>query len=176
MSRRPFARLGAALALLLSVAGPAAAASALRPFDAASPATIRAEQAGKPFVLAFWSVTCEPCREEMGEWGRWARAHPGVAVVLVATDPASQRAAVDRMLRAHDMRGVQTLTFADEYTERVRHAIDPRWRGELPRTYFLDAAHRAEARTGKLDARWTEAWFARHDPKQPASPRPGASR
>jgi thiol-disulfide isomerase/thioredoxin len=54
-------------------------------------AALRAAQAGKPFVLAFWSVHCEPCREEMAHWGAWSRRHPGVSFVLVATDEAGDR-------------------------------------------------------------------------------------
>jgi hypothetical protein len=56
---------------------------------------------------------------------------------------------------------VQTWIFDDEFSERVRFAVDRTWRGELPRTYLYDAAHRAEARSGKLDERWLEGWLER---------------
>jgi len=50
-------------------AAPLFAAAALaaepRPFDTGSMAAIRAAQAGKPFVLALWSVHCPPCREDL---------------------------------------------------------------------------------------------------------------
>ena len=59
-----------ACALMMAVALWAAiadvgAAEPIRGFDAKSLEAIRAEHAGKPFVLALWSVTCEPCRDEM---------------------------------------------------------------------------------------------------------------
>jgi hypothetical protein len=64
-------------------------------------------------------------------------------------------------LARYDPGPVQTWIFDDEFTERVRFAVDRSWRGELPRTYLYDAAHRAEARSGKLDERWLEGWLER---------------
>jgi hypothetical protein len=47
----------------------------------------------------------------------------------------------------------------------VRYAVDPAWRGELPRTYLFDRAHRAEARSGKVSAREISEWIARAAPR-----------
>jgi thiol-disulfide isomerase/thioredoxin len=151
------ARLCTALALL---AGLSATATELRPFDAGSLDAIRAAHAGKPFVLAFWSVYCEPCRDEMPDWGSLQAKYPRVPILLVATDPPGDRAAVEQMLSRHPLGQVETWTFADDFAERVRFAIDRRWRGELPRSYFFDARHRAVARSGRLDKPWTRRWLA----------------
>lgn len=150
-------------ALLLLAAGGASVAGTpeLRSFDAGSMAAIRAAQAGKPFVLAFWSVHCEPCREEMAHWGAWSRKHPGVSFVLVATDEGADRELAAYFLARQNLGRVETWAFADAYVERLRWSVDPKWRGELPRTYFHDAGHRSEARSGKLDPAWVEGWLAR---------------
>jgi len=132
----------------------------LRPFDAGSLDSIRRANAGRPFLLAFWSLYCEPCRDEIGQWAGLGRAHPGVVVVLVATDPPQERARIADFLAKQDLRGVETWAFADESDERVRFAVDRGWRGELPRTYIFDASHRAEARSGPLDTRWIERKLA----------------
>lgn len=150
---------------LLFVASPVVAAE-LRPFDAKSMDVIRQAQAGKPFVLAFWSVTCEPCRDEMGQWGALQRKYPKVPIVLVATDPPGDRAAAKEFLARYDLGKVQTWMFNDEFDERVRFAVDRRWRGELPRTYFYDAAHHAEGRSGRVDHAWMEQWLAQQSAKQ----------
>lgn len=147
-----------AAALLLAAAG--ALGAELRPFDAQSLQAIRAAQAGKPFVLAFWSVHCPPCREELAHWGAWQRRHPQVRFVLVATDEPGDRELAASALARHDLDRVETWVVADAYVERLRWSVDPKWRGELPRTYFYDARHRAEARSGKLDAAWVEDWLA----------------
>jgi thiol-disulfide isomerase/thioredoxin len=152
--------LGACAALLLLIA-PGAQGAGPRPFDAHSLQAIRAAQAGKPFVLAFWSVHCPPCREELAHWGAWSRRHPGVRFVLVGTDGPEERELAASALARHDLDRVETWAFADAYAERLRWSVDPKWRGELPRTYFYDAGHRAEARSGRVDTAWVEAWLAK---------------
>lgn len=151
-----------ALAFLLLAFALPCAAQGLRPFDAGSMEKIRAEQAGKPFVLAFWSVGCEPCRDEMPLWKAMRKKHPRVPIVLVAADPPADHAAAGRFLRQYDPGSVQRWGFADDFGERLRYSVDKGWRGELPRTYFYDASHRGEARSGVLVKGEVEAWFARH--------------
>lgn len=133
----------------------------MRPFDASSMEAIRAAHAGQPFILSFWSVTCEPCRAEMHVWKAMRRKHPRLPVLLVATDGTGQRAAIAKMLAAHDPGPVQHWAFADDFVERVRYSVDPKWRGELPRTYLFDATHKAEAKSGVMEAGDVEAWIAR---------------
>ena len=164
MTRAPLGWVALAAALLLAAHASRVDAAApvreMRPFDAKSPESIRKTHAGKPFVLAFWSIYCEPCREEMAEWKAIRQKYPALPIVLVSTDPPSERATVIEFLRRYDPGPVETWVFADEFSERVRYAVDRGWRGELPRTYFYDAAHRAEARSGRFDPRWTEHWLA----------------
>ena len=132
----------------------------LRDFDAKSLASIAAGQAGRPFVLALWSIHCEPCIREMGQWGPLQRRYPGVQIVLVAADMPRERKKVISTLSRYDLAGVQTWAFADDFEERVRFAIDRTWRGELPRTYLYDAGGKVQARSGAADAAWVEPWLA----------------
>lgn len=150
---------GLLVAAIVMFAGTAAGAE-LQTFDAKSLDTIRAAHAGKPFVLAFWSVYCEPCREEMALWKSLRSKYPGVPVVLVTTDPPEERAAVVKFLARHNPGRVEHWAFADEFSERVRYAVDRSWRGELPRTYLFDAAHQSLARSGVPDRRWIDDWFS----------------
>jgi thiol-disulfide isomerase/thioredoxin len=133
---------------------------ALKPFDASSPHKIRRALDGRAFLLVFWSLYCDPCREEMAQWGELQRKHPDVPIVLVATDAAEERSNVAKFLRQHQLGRVETWMFADEFVERIRYAVDPGWRGELPRTYFLDAAHRAKAHSGRVDSAAVSGWMA----------------
>ena len=137
----------------------ASAHAALEPFTAKSLAAIRAQNAGRPFVLALWSLHCEPCRHEMAQWGPLAKRHPDVRIVLVSTDTAGDRARVEKFLAQHDLAGVQSYAFADAFEERVRFSIDRGWRGELPRTYLFDARHKPQARSGPADVTWIERWI-----------------
>lgn len=161
------------VALLTSgmLAAHASEPATLRDFDAKSLDGIRAANPGRPFVLALWSIHCEPCRHEMAQWAPLKRRHPNVKIILVATDLKGERPRLRTFLADHDLRGVETWAFADEFEERVRFSIDRSWHGELPRTYLFDAKHRPEARSGPAELKWIEPWLARQRPTRPAGGR-----
>lgn len=148
--------LGALLTALLS----GAVAQDLRPFDAQSLGEIKKALQGRPFVLAFWSLHCEPCREDMPHWRALRAAHPSLSVILVAADDPSEQEMVRDYLARFDLSGVQTWAFKDEFAERLRYAVDPKWRGELPRTYFYDATHRSAGRSGRISPAQWDRWLA----------------
>lgn len=163
MSARAILR-GAALAALaasVALAGAAAAAVELEPFDARTPAALRAAHAGEPFVLVFWSTTCAPCLEELPRWVALARRHRGIPIhlVLVPISGSDEVEEAKRLLERLGESGVRTAVASDDVLERVFHAVDPAWRGELPAAWFFDAAHRGERRLGRVEASWVEAWM-----------------
>lgn len=137
----------------------APAATALLPFDANTLSTLRKTHAGKPFVLAFWSVYCEPCRDEMAEWDAVKRKHPELPIELVSTDAPADRARIDAFFAKYPPGPVQKWIFSDTFSERVRYAVDKSWRGELPKSYFFDATHKPTIKSGKVDRVWIEAWL-----------------
>jgi hypothetical protein len=143
----------------------APADAALRPFDAATPAALRQAHAGRPWVLVLWSVSCEPCRAELAHWTRWRRQRPDVAIELVATDSPEEAPLAQRLLAHAGLDGAagagRQWIFADDYAERLRHAIDPAWHGEVPRSYFFDSEAGIVARSGVVDAGWLHDWYAR---------------
>ena len=65
------------------------------------------------------------------------------------------------VLARYQLDQAENWAFADEFVERVRFAVDKGWRGELPRTYYYDARHRVDVRSGRVDHRVVDAWFAR---------------
>jgi hypothetical protein len=158
MMRNPI-RYSAVLALWITLAQAALAAPPLRDFDAKSIDAIRGANAGRPFILAFWSIHCEPCLRELSQWGPLQRRHPDIRFILVATDGAAERTKVSEVLARYDVAGVQTWAFADALEERVRFAVDRTWRGELPRTYLYDRSHRFVAHSGLLDPGWLDGWL-----------------
>jgi thiol-disulfide isomerase/thioredoxin len=150
-----------ALLCAVMLASSHALALDIKPFDSATPAAIARAHAGKPYVMVLWSLYCDPCREEMHQWGELQRRHPEVPILLVSTDGLGARALTEKYLATQKLGRVQAWIFSDEFTERVRHAVDPAWRGELPRTYLYDRAHRAVARSGKIPAREISDWIGR---------------
>lgn len=144
----------------LCLAALAALAADPRPFDAASADAIRKAEAGRPFLLSFWSITCEPCREDMKVLREAQRRHPGLRVHLVNVDAPGDRAAVAAFLKRYDPGPAVRWAFADDFAERVRYGVDPGWRGELPRTYLYDARTNAVVVSGVIDAGSLERWLA----------------
>jgi thiol-disulfide isomerase/thioredoxin len=156
--------IGLALGLL-SARGLAATAAApvadLRPFTATSLAGIREANAGRPFVLAFWSLHCAPCKDEIELLASIHRKYPGIAIILVATDPPADQTRVARFLSRIKLGRIETWSFADDFVEKVRFSVDRTWRGELPKSYFFDSAHVPTVHSGTPERAWVEAWFAR---------------
>lgn len=152
--------------ILLSVLILPAAAQELKPFVGGSIKEITAARQGKPFILGMWSLTCAHCREELALLSGLLKKHPDLDLVLVATDTPEEGEAISARLRQSGLGGAQAWVFADPFVERLRFEIDPRWYGELPRTYLYDPSHKVLAFSGKPDPRQLEQWlkkyFARH--------------
>lgn len=146
------------LVLLAALAGAAAQAAELKPFVAGSMQQIRAAHARRPFVLVLWSLTCSHCQEELVQLGTLQRKHPHLNVVLISTDTPGDAAALTATLARHGLARAEAWVYADAFVERLRFEIDPRWGGELPRTYYFDHAHAVTARSGALAPAELERW------------------
>ncbi len=132
-----------------------------RPFGQGSMKEIALAHAGKPFILAFWSLSCVHCKSNLELFGKLLQQHPELSLVLVSTD-APEESAIMATQQKYGLEKLQTWAFADRFVERLYFEIDRRWRGELPRTYLYDATHQARAVTGKLDEAETERWVKAH--------------
>lgn len=154
-----------AFALVLAFASFGAAAGELRPFGADSLAAIKAQFAGRPFILALWSIDCTHCVKELRLLGRLARTQRGLPLVIVSTDTPEGAPAIHSALKRFGLGRLDTWVFDDAVPERLRHAIDPAWRGELPRAYLFDAAHRRKAHSGLLDEARLKDWLRRNRPE-----------
>ncbi|MEI6463852.1 MAG: TlpA family protein disulfide reductase [Verrucomicrobiota bacterium] len=143
----------------LAVIGPVRAAE-VQTLTPTSFAAIRERFSGRAFLVAFWSVNCEPCKAEITLIAGLHRSYPDVPVVLIAADQPSLRPAVVRFLGRQELGRIETWQFGDAAEERLRYTVDPTWHGELPRAVFFDAKHAPTAHSGVPDAAWTKAWFA----------------
>lgn len=145
------------LMLLAALAG-AASAAELQPFVAGSMQQIRNAHAGQPFVLSLWSITCSHCPAELAQLGKLQQQHPDLNIVLVSTDTPDDATALRAMLAGHGLTRAEAWVYADGFTERLRYEIDPRWGGELPRTYLFDRRHRVTAHSGTLTPAQLQRW------------------
>jgi thiol-disulfide isomerase/thioredoxin len=142
----------------------------LHVFETDSFAQIREAGTGSPLIVAFWSTTCAPCAEEMRMLAELHRQYPAVRMAMVAADTPELRPKVERFLARYDLRGIELWQFGDEAEERLRYAVDPKWRGELPRAYFFDGKSRMIVQSGVPDHEWLRAWFARESASPETNP------
>lgn len=155
-------RLLLAIMAALVLAQPARAGDPAA-FTADGLATIKAQHAGHPFILSLWSVNeCGYCITELTLLGRLAKTQKRLPLVLVATDTPAFSPAIQKTLGELGLGRMQSWVFDDPIPERLRHAIDPSWYGELPRTYLYDAQHRRETIVGVLDEKRLRAWLRQH--------------
>lgn len=156
-------RLKRALFALLLLAAFSAQAELpdFKPFVRGSAKALSESRAGKPFILALWSVECVHCRAELAQLAALMRAHPRLDVVLVATDQPEARMDAQAILAQYDLARAERWIFADAFAERLRFEIDPRWRGELPRSYLYEPGKPPTALSGLLDEGQVSAWLRR---------------
>ncbi len=143
-------------------------AAELKPFVGGSWQTILKSHTNRPVVVHFWGLTCAPCIAELPRWAALQRERPDMAVVMIASDPSPNdpdgQAAV---LKKAGLSSAESWTFADDFTERLRHEIDPKWRGEMPRTMLIKADGSRDAIVGPVDTHALRNWFDAEMGKKP---------
>jgi len=161
------------LALLLALSASCVfAAAETQPLLRGSYQKIIAAHAGKPFIVALWSVSCTHCGADLEIFERLAKQYSNFNLVLISTDTPEQEAVIARTLHSYNLGRtrlgqkrpgkIESWVFADSYSERLRFEIDAQWYGELPRTYFFDDKGIASGISGVLDAEETERWLINH--------------
>ncbi len=144
--------IAALSALAASPSAYAAGNAGLKAFEPQSVEQIAASHKGKPFVVLVWSMDCEFCQHSLDVLSKARAANPGFDIVTITTDPLSD-AALSQLV-AKRLSGIDLLadawSFGGLAPERLRYAIDPRWRGEKPRSYWYDAQGQGVAYSGVI--------------------------
>jgi len=135
----------------------------LKPFKKDSLDKIVKNRNGKPFVLAFWSVYCAICIQEMEIWREVRDQRPDFDLVLVTTDPIKEEQRINQVLQREDMHGFELWAFADPIPARLRNVVDSKWRGELPRIHFYNDNGVADVRMGKVGKNDVLDWLGNQD-------------
>lgn len=139
----------------------AADAPVIRPFTETSMAELGQRYVNQPFVLVLWSVSCQYCMQSLSQWGKIQARYPQVPIVMVNTDTPAEQESVPSILHTNRLGKLAAYAFSDASPEKLRWSIDSKWRGELPRYYFFDATHRANAYSGMLEKQTLSAEMKR---------------
>jgi thiol-disulfide isomerase/thioredoxin len=149
------------LSLVLAVACVAAAAEPIQPFGPDSMQRIMQAHKGKPFVLVVWSLDCEFCRASLDTLAKAKQQRPDLDVVTVSTDRADDPQLGpmmrDRLVKAGMER--DAWAYGPLPPERLRYAIDHKWHGEKPRSYWFNAAGDKIAYSGVITETIIEQYF-----------------
>ncbi len=148
---------GLLLALALSANTVKAESINLKPFTIGSYQQIVSSNVKKPFMLAIWSITCPSCIKDMAVLQTVHKAHPELKIVMLSTDDISETAEARKILESNKLSDIEHWIYAEENTQKLQFEIDPKWYGELPRTYFFDKAGQPEGVSGVLSKEDYEA-------------------
>ncbi len=137
-------------------------AAPLRPFMASSRMEIEKAHQGQPMIVAFWSLDCTYCLDELNTLGELVKQHPRVKLVLVNTDGLSTvKEVVNAIKKIRLPVAYEAWQFSEVDEERLRYSIDKTWYGELPRTYYYDNSHQVKAVSGSPDLIWLKSWASK---------------
>ncbi len=127
------------------------AAQPVHAFERDSLAKIEAMHHGTPFVLMLWSLDCVYCPTSFATLAE-AQKKRGLKIVTIASDHLDDgdnaRLIADK-LDAFGMRR-NAWAFGVSPPEQLRYAIDPKWRGEVPRSYWYDATGARSKHSGTI--------------------------
>ncbi len=128
--------------------------SALQPFEPDSLARIIEKQKGKPFVMVLWSLECVYCQASLKTLAQEQRKGRKLNVVTVATDSLSEAQSAILIKKKLESTGISgnAWAFGNAPSEQLRYAIDPKWYGELPRTYWFNARGESVPYSGAITA------------------------
>lgn len=111
---------------------------------------ILASNANKPFMLVVWSVNCPSCLKDMALLSSIHKSRPELKMIMLAADEPSATEQIQPILEKHQLSEIENWVYAEENTQKLQFEIDPKWYGELPRTYFFDKTHQRTGVSGVL--------------------------
>lgn len=145
---RSLRALLAAAAALLTLPSCLLAGDSFIPLDRKSAsALVDAKSYAKPTVLALWSTDCSHCKTNLEVFARLARSGRMTLITVAAERVSPGLAAPLDKLAVPGKR----YAYGDDAPEAIAFALDPKWRGELPRTLFFDGRGGRKAVSGAVD-------------------------
>ncbi len=78
------------------------------------------------------------------------KSMPDIHLIMLATDDASATDRAMSILTENELNQTDNWIFADANLQKLRYEIDPKWYGEVPRTYFVDKDHQRVGVSGSV--------------------------
>ena len=101
-----------------------------------------------------------PIVQQAQNTGPIKEKYPALRIVLIATDTPNEIVPTGQTYQTILVWLKQEQwVFADLQKRKLRFEIDPRWYGELPRTYFFNKEHQREGISGVVPPEQLEHWI-----------------
>jgi thiol-disulfide isomerase/thioredoxin len=129
------------------------------PFDMNTRKVIEKRYIDQPLIISFWSIDCPYCIDDLKKLGKALSKNTNVQLITVCVDGKESAKKAERILSQANLPKHEQYQYAEVDEDRLRYNIDPAWYGELPRTYFYDAAHQVTPLSGKISNSFLDKWF-----------------
>jgi len=104
----------------------------------------------QPLILILWSVTCSSCLSEMKLIQQIHQQKPKLNIIMLSVDGPEFHQEMAEIISQKKLTEIEHWGFSEDNSPALRYAIDSRWYGELPRTYFFDSQHNKTGISGAL--------------------------
>ena len=111
---------------------------------------ILSDYKNQPLVLILWSVNCSSCLAEMELIQQIRQQNPKLIIIMLSVDGPEFHQEMAQIIKQEKLFEIEHWGFSEDNSPALRYAIDNRWYGELPRTYFFDIQHHKTGISGVL--------------------------
>tara|TARA_R110001583_G_scaffold60684_4_gene180039 strand:- start:4756 stop:5262 length:507 start_codon:yes stop_codon:yes gene_type:complete len=122
----------------------------LRSFNIGSFEQIVVDKNKQDHLVILWSFDCPPCIIELEKISELHQQFPDYQLTLINTDAVDEQVRVKKILQQFNLAGLDNWGFANSDEEKLRYDIDPRWYGDLPRSYFFPLQGKIKRLRGAL--------------------------
>jgi thiol-disulfide isomerase/thioredoxin len=136
--------------LLAASIAQASSPVSLQSFDIGSFEQIVSDKNKQDHLVILWSFDCPPCITELEKISELHQQFPDYQLTLINTDAVDEQVRVKKILQQFNLAGLDNWGFANSDEEKLRYDIDPRWYGDLPRSYFFPLQGKIKRLRGAL--------------------------
>ena len=133
-------------------------------FNKESFAALKKHYKGQRWLLVLWSVDCPPCFKELAMIQSLSTEIANLPIVIVNAD-ASDDIRLERrnIIKRFELSHLTHLYFVEGQAAKSRYLIDTSWYGELPRSYFIDAAGKFNGKSGLITQQALNSWLTQSE-------------
>ena len=124
----------------------------LKEFELGSFEQIVVDKNKQDHLVILWSFDCPPCITELEKISELNQQFPDYQLTLINTDGFEEQDRVKKLIQQFNLARLDNWAFSQVDEQQLRYDIDPRWYGDLPRSYFFPVQGKIQRLTGALSS------------------------